>query len=84
MATKSSRISRRKALKAGAAAVGGGAATTTKPVFTSSSPPCALAAVSFTVYVPGLWYVKDGFCTVESTVPLPSKSHAHEVGDPVD
>jgi len=46
-------------------------------------PPVAELAVSFTVYVPGFWYVCDGFASNPSVVPSP-KSHAHMVGFPVD
>ncbi len=38
--------------------------------------------MSFTVYVPGFWYVYDGDATIE--VPPSPNSHAHIVGPPVD
>lgn len=38
--------------------------------------------MSVTVYVPGMLYVVDGFCTLENC-PLP-KSHVQELGLPVE
>ncbi len=45
--------------------------------------PIAELAVSFTVYVPAVWYVCEGFASIPSVVPSP-KSHDHMVGLPVE
>jgi hypothetical protein len=41
-------------------------------------PPIAFDAVKVIVYVPGVWYTRNGFCKVE--VVVSPKFHNHAVG----
>ncbi len=45
--------------------------------------PAEFVAVNFVLYVFAELKVYEAFWAVESVVPFPSKSQAHEVGEPV-